>query len=177
MNVNDELNALPKSVKDGDMNAVILPIFFFNRKRVHSRCWSFRECANLSFPFSPLICSGLNLMPTNKQQLASCILTRICESRKPGIRTHVVDFLAVYSSCMCYRNGTDFRVLFTWRASHACSRISKNRGVFCDVVSVGTFSSSERRKRRCSTSVSWTMVTTRFSWWSTCVPWGTISTF
>lgn len=159
------------------MNAVILPIFFFNRKRVHSRCWSFRECVNLLFPFFPLICSGLNLMPTNKRELASCILTRICESRKPGIRTHVVVFLIVYCSCMCCQNGTDFRDLFTWRESRACLRISKNRGVFGDVVSVGMFCSSEHRKHLCSTSASWTMVTTRFNWWSTCAPWGTTSTF
>ena len=34
-------------------------------------------------------CSGLNLMPENKTELEACILERLCEARKPNIRTHV----------------------------------------------------------------------------------------
>ena len=28
-------------------------------------------------------------MPRNKTELEGCLLSRLCESRKPGIRTHV----------------------------------------------------------------------------------------
>ena len=36
-----------------------------------------------------LFSSGLNLMPENKTELEACILERLCEARKPNIRTHV----------------------------------------------------------------------------------------
>ena len=29
------------------------------------------------------------MMPENKTELEACLLARVCESRKPGIRTHV----------------------------------------------------------------------------------------
>ena len=79
VNTYDEIIHLPETVLSNTRSAVILPIFFFNKPRVLSRCVGFKQCALF----------GLNLMPENKTELEACILERLCEARKPNIRTHV----------------------------------------------------------------------------------------
>lgn len=78
-------------------------------------------------------------MPENKKELASCILTRICESRKPGIRTHVDASEGVKGSCMCIPSGTHSLRRCMLRELRACSLIFRNRSIatsslFCSYV-------------------------------------------
>ena len=90
VNTYDEIINLPEQVLSDPYSAVILPIFFFNKHRVLSRCIGFKQCALLLLLYMiELLSSGLNLMPENKTELEACILERLCEARKPNIRTHV----------------------------------------------------------------------------------------
>lgn len=91
MNTYDEISSLPEAVLSDVKSAVILPIFFYNKKRVLEHCYGLKACAMLYALFDyPLIYRGLNLMPRNKTELKACIYHRLCQSRKPNIRTHVM---------------------------------------------------------------------------------------
>ena len=78
--------------------------------------------------------SGLNLMPKNKRELISCILSRVCESRKPKLRTHVVELMILKYSCMCIQSGLhslERSMLHEW---DVCLLISKNRCIFIHLL-------------------------------------------
>ena len=47
VNLYDTLMSLPKSITDNPHAAVILPVFFFDRKRMLQRCDSIRTCVQL----------------------------------------------------------------------------------------------------------------------------------
>lgn len=79
---------LPPSLHEGK-NAVIFPVFFYNRKAVLTRCDNFKSCAMVYVVWIICYCSAVEGVPENKLQLEACLHSKVCISSKPGIRTHV----------------------------------------------------------------------------------------
>lgn len=77
-NTYSEMMKLPVSLRSGN-NAVILPVFFYDRKAMLARCTDLNSCALLS----------LEADPQNKFELEACLQSKVCLASKPGIRTHV----------------------------------------------------------------------------------------
>lgn len=77
-NTYSEMMKLPVSLRSGH-NAVILPVFFYDRKAMLARCKDISSCALLS----------LEADPQNKIELEACLKSKVCLASKPGIRTHV----------------------------------------------------------------------------------------
>lgn len=96
MNAYNEIISLPETVLSDTKSAVILPIFFYDKTRVLDHCYGLKACAMLYVLLTySLIYRGLNLMPRNKTELKACIYHRLCQARKPNIRTHVMFFLVI----------------------------------------------------------------------------------
>ena len=79
---------LPVELQTG-RNAVIFPVFFFDRDAVLTRCDSFAQCSLLWDSERGVTRRALEYCPTNKTDLKACLLSKNCLSSKRGIRTHV----------------------------------------------------------------------------------------
>ena len=79
---------LPEPLRTG-RNAVIFPVFFFDRNSVLTRCDSLEKCSLLWGRLAMLMHRALEYCPRNKTELRACLLNRNCLSSKRGIRTHV----------------------------------------------------------------------------------------
>ena len=53
VNTYDTLKRLPSTILKSDRTAVILPVFFFDRKRFLNRCDSVRTCSSMSLHLFP----------------------------------------------------------------------------------------------------------------------------
>ena len=79
---------LPAQLRTGK-NAVIFPVFFFDRNAVLTRCDSFAQCSLLWGSECSVTRRALEYCPFNKTELKACLLSKNCLSSKRGIRTHV----------------------------------------------------------------------------------------
>ena len=80
---------LPKSITSSKTSTVLLPLFFFARKKLLKYCGSLSNCMLMYDAYRFLIVRGLDMMPQNKSDLVTCLDNKLCMMRKKWLRTHV----------------------------------------------------------------------------------------
>lgn len=78
-NLYSEILSVPPSILNSSTSAIIVPAIFYHPNAILRFCFKLHDC----------VLMGLELFPETHDELIGCLMSRVCQLTKNGIRTHL----------------------------------------------------------------------------------------